>query len=54
MFDPSHFRFIDLTDLFKNEIRNGNKLYYLLDLHWNYFGQKITSDEIYDQQISRW
>ncbi|MBC2714593.1 MAG: hypothetical protein HF978_04715 [Desulfobacteraceae bacterium] len=45
---------IDLTNSFKKEISNGNKLFYLIDLHWNNKGQEITSDIIYNQLISKW
>lgn len=47
-------KFIDLTNPFKKEIKNGNKLFYIVDLHWNYTGQKIASDIINNQLISKW
>lgn len=45
---------IDLTNSFQKEISNGNKLFYLIDLHWNDKGQEIASDIICNQLISKW
>ena len=47
-------KFIDLTDFFKAEVMKSKKLYYHVDLHWNYIGQEIASEVLLDQVILNW
>lgn len=44
LIDKYEFRYIDLTDIFREEIRKGIKVFHSIDLHWNKKGQRVASE----------